>query len=114
MIERWFEPFTLLEETAVPDGQGGQQTGFREATAFQGALVFTPGKEITLAEQTIPAEAMALLHEFDVTLSPGDYVRREKNGAIYRVKTHSGGMCAPAFSGLRFAQVDVERLVIPC
>ena len=114
MIERCFEPFTLLERIAVPDGLGGEQTGFRAVTDFRGALVFTPGREITLAEQTIPAEAMALLHEFDVTLTAGDFVRREKNGAVYRVKTHSGSMRAPTFSGLRFAQVDVERMVIPC
>ena len=55
-----------------------------------------------------------LLHEFDVTLSPGDRFRRKKDGAIYRVCGRSDNMRTPAFSGLRFAQVPVERVVIPC
>lgn len=114
MIERWFEPFTLLETTAVPDGVGGQISGFAPVLAFQGALSFTTGAETSLAGQTIAAETLVLLHEFDVTLTPGDHVRREKNGAVYRVKASSDSRRAPAFSGLRFAQVEVERLVIPC
>ena len=55
-----------------------------------------------------------LLHEYDVTLAPGDHVRREKDGALYRVAGRSDDMRTPAFSGLSFAQVPVERLVIPC
>lgn len=114
MIERWFEPFTLLETTAVPDGMGGQISGYSPVLDFQGALSFTTGADTSLAGQTVAAETLVLLHEYDVTLSPGDHVRREKSGAVYRVKASSDGMRAPAFSGLRFAQVEVERLVIPC
>ena len=55
-----------------------------------------------------------LLHEFDVTLAPGDHIRREKDGAVYRVTDRSDNMRAPAYSGLRFCQVNVERTVIPC
>ena len=55
-----------------------------------------------------------LLHEFDLTLVPGDYVRRERDGAIYRVTDRSDNLRAPAFSGLRFAQAAVKRVVIPC
>lgn len=114
MIERWFEPFSLLERAAVSDGAGGESTGFVPILDFQGALSFTGGTQATMAGQPIAAETLVLLHEFDVTLSPGDHVRREQNGAIYRVTSCSDSMRAPAFSGLRFAQVGVERLVIPC
>ena len=54
------------------------------------------------------------MHEYDVTLSPGDYICREKDKAVYRVSSRTDSMRAPAFSGLRFAQVNVERVVIPC
>lgn len=114
MIEKWFEAFTLLERTAAPDGMGGDQSTLHPSTSFRGTLTLTPGKEITQAGQPVLQENPQLLHEFDLTLVPGDHIRREKDGAIYRVTSHSGSMRAPASTGLRFAQVNVERLVIPC
>ena len=114
MIQRWFEPFTLLEKTAVPAGMGGESITYTPSLDFQGALTFTAGDEISMAGQAVLREGMALLHEFDVTLAPGDHVRREKDGAVYRVQGRSEDLRSPAFSGLQFAQVPVERLVIPC
>lgn len=114
MIQRWFEPFTLLEKQDADDGLGGTSASYTPIIGFQGVLSMTTGKQITMAEQPILAEQTVLLHEFDVTLTPGDYVRREKDGAMYRVTDDSGRLGAPAFSGLSFAQVPVERLVIPC
>lgn len=107
MIERWFEPFTLLvQETA-----SAPSVPF---LSFRGVLSMIPAVQTDMAEQLPPADALVLLHEFDVTLVPGDLVRREKSGFIYRVTGRFGSMRSPAFSGLRFAQVPVERLEIPC
>ncbi len=114
MIEKWFEPFRLVNVYTEPDGMGGQRTAYIPSTAFRGALTYTCGEEIPCGGRPALKEDPALLHEFDITLDPGDHVRREKDGAIYRVKGRSCSMQAPAFSGLRFAQVDVERVVLAC
>ncbi len=114
MIERWFEPFTLLERQSTPDGLGGETVSFTESGDFRGALTFTTGGEITAGGQAMLQENPVLLHEFDVTLTPGDYVRKAKDGAVYRVCSRSDNMRTPAFSGLTFAQAKVERVVIPC
>lgn len=114
MIERWFEPFTLLEQKTADDGLGGTSITYAPVLGFRAALSTTAAEQTVMAGQPILAETMVLLHEFDITLVPGDHVRREKDGAMYRVADRSGNMRAPAFSGLRFAQVPVERLVIPC
>lgn len=114
MIERWFEAFTLLEAKTADDGLGGTSITYAPVLGFRGALSTTTAEQTVMAEQPVLAETMVLLHEFDITLAPGDCVRREKDGAMYRVADRSGNMRAPAFSGLRFAQVPVERLVIPC
>lgn len=112
MIERWFEAFTLLEQSSLPDGLGGIRASFAPGLAFQGVLTLTTGEETELAGQVVLQEKPVLLYEFDVTLAPGDHVRREKDGAVYRVTGRS--LRAPAFSSLRFCQAPVERLVIPC
>ena len=114
MIEKWFETFTLLEKSTSADGAGGVQYEYAPSLTFQGALTLTPGKEQSAAGQFVLLEKPVLLHEFDLTLAPGDYVRREKDGAVYRVTDRSDNMRAPAYSGLRFCQVNVERTVIPC
>lgn len=114
MIERWFEPFTLLERVSVRDEMGGEHVAFNPVMSFRGVMSLTAEAEVTVAGQSATAEALVLLHEFDVTLSPGDHVRRERDSALFRVTGRSGDRRAPAFSGLRFAQVHAERAVIPC
>ena len=114
MIEKWFEPFMLLAKHAEPDGLGGTHLTFTDDVPFSGVLTWQSGTPVTAAERIALEDAPALLHEFDVTLSAGDHVRREKDGAVYKVLSHSGSMRAPAFSGLHFCQVAVERVVFPC
>lgn len=114
MIEKWFEPFMLLEKHSEPNGLGGEHLSFTDDTPFSGVLTWQSDVPVTAAERIALEESPALLHEFDVTLTPGDHVRREKDGAVYKVISRSGSLRAPAFSGLRFCQVAVERVVFPC
>ncbi len=114
MIERWFEPFTLLAPRLIPDGLGSQRMTFEPSLSFQGALTHIPGEEADMAGKITLRRDPVLLHEFDVTLVPGDRVRRERDGEVYRVAGRSGDMRTPAFSGLRFAQVPVERWCAEC
>lgn len=113
MIERWFEAFTLLEKHAAPDGLGGESVTFGPYAAFRGVLTLIPGSVFPMGGQPVLQENPVLLHDFDVTLQPGDYVRREQNGAVYRVQGRSDLMRSPAWSGLNFAQAAVERVVLP-
>lgn len=113
MIERWFEAFTLLDRHANPDQMGGETVTFTADTAFTGVLTMIPGTIYPMGGQPVMKEDPVLLHDFDVTLHPGDHVRRERNGAVYRVTGCSDLMRSPAWSGLNFAQVPVERVVLP-
>ena len=112
MIQQHFEAFTLLKTTPADDGLGAQPPSLTEDVAFRGALTCTTGKELTTGGRAVLEDKPTLLYDPDVTLAHGDRVRREKDGSIYRVCADS--MRAPAWSGLRFAQTTVERLVIPC
>lgn len=114
MLTDYFEPFALLEKHAEPDGLGGERVAWQYLTTFQGGLTHTSGEEISVGGRLTLRTDPVLLHELDVTLLPGDHVRRERDGSLWRVTGRSGDMRTPAFSGLQFAQVPVERLVIPC
>ena len=114
MIEKWFEAFTLLEKSRTPDGLGSESVTFTPGTAFHGALTWTEDEALSAGGRPVLNSCPALLHDFDVTLLPDDHVRREKDGAIYRVTSRSDALRSPAASGLRFAQVSLERVVALC
>lgn len=114
MLTDYFEPFMLLERCADADGLGGEHIAYQPITDFMGALTHTCGEEIPVGGRATVRQQPVLLHETDVTLVGGDFVRRERDGSLWRVAGQSDGMRTPAFSGLQFAQATVERLVIPC
>lgn len=114
MLTDYFEPFLLLENEAVPDGMGGALAAGAPAFSFSGALSQTAGSAPSADGRSLLKLTPVLLHETDVTLQAGDRVKRLRDGSVWRVTGGSGEMRAPAFSGLQFAQVPVERLVIPC
>lgn len=114
MIEKWFEAFTLLEKESSPDGLGGENVTFTPGIGFQGVLSRMSCAERDAAGRFLLEEDPVLLHEFDITLVPGDHVRRDRTGDVYRVAGSSDSQRAPAFSGLRFAQVSVKKVVLPC
>lgn len=113
MLTDYFEAFMILERCADPDGKGGEIIVWQPVTDFRGALTHTCGEEIAVGGRAVLQQQLMLLHETDVTLVMGDYVRRERDGVVYRVAGASDGMRTPAFSGLQFAQVPVERVVLP-
>ena len=112
MIEKWFEAFTLLKRAYSDDGLGARPTVNVADVSFQGVLSFTATDEITAGGRAILQDKPTLLYDPDVTLSHGDRVRRDKDGSVYRVC--AGTLSAPAYSGLRFSQVKVEKEVRPC
>ena len=112
MIEKWFEAFTLLQRACTDDGLGARPAVNAEDVPFRGVLSFSAADEITAGGRAVLRDKPALLYDPDVTLTHGDRVRREKDGSIYRVC--AGSMHAPAYSGLRFSQVTVEKEVRPC
>lgn len=114
MLNDYFESFMLLEKHAEADGAGSERVAFSPVTAFRGGLTHSSGEEVAIGGRMTLKSTPMLLHDFDVTLMQGDYVRRERDGAIYRVTGCTADMRTPAFSGLAFGQVPVERLVIPC
>ena len=114
MLARWYEPFMLLEASRTPDGLGGSSLTLTDDIPFRGVLTLTVSGETTAAGQPALTHQPVLLYELDVTLSPGDYVRRERDGAVFRVTGRAGDLRAPAFSGLQFAQAPVERWECAC
>lgn len=111
MLQDYFEEFTLLERTQTPNGLGGTSVTWAEGITFRGGMTQVVGKELDsaglLSLKTVPL----LLHEWDVTLTQDDRIRRLRDGAEFRVIGQSDDMHTPLLAGMTFCQVPVERLV---
>ncbi len=114
MIDQFFEDFTLLTPQNSPDGLGGISQTLSPFVGFRGALTQIASTEKEAAGRLTLQSQPVLLYDFDVTLHHGDRVRRERDGAVYRVAGRPEDMRAPDFSSLRFAQVPVERWEHEC
>lgn len=111
MLQDYFEDFTLLTCTQSPDGLGGNTIAWAEGITFRGGVTQVVGREIDSAGLLALKTTPVLLHEWDVTLSQGDRIRRLRDGAEYRVAGRSDDMRTPLLAGMAFCQVPVERLV---
>lgn len=112
MLEDYFEDFRLLEGDEAPDLMGGSQSAYTPGMLFRAGVTATPGEPITTGDHPALRLRPVLLHEWDVTLSPGDRVERVRDGAVYRILSRSTDMQSPSFAALQVAQVPVERVVI--
>lgn len=110
MLCDFLEPFTLLQARREPDGLGASVVAWADESSFRAALAPSMGSEIPLAGQSAARTGTVLLHDPDVTLALGDHVRREKDGAVYRIV--GADMFTPACAALALAQAPVERTVI--
>lgn len=114
MLTDHFERFMRLERRSIPDKLCGEEVSWQPVGHFLGALTHHSGQEISAGSRAVLRLTPVLLHESGVALHPGDRIRRERDGSLWRVTGHSDDMRAPAFSGLAFAQVPVEGVVTGC
>lgn len=106
------ESFRVMEWAGESDGFGGQRERRTAGKQF-GALATREGEE-TLADGGLLLTKGQVMHETCVRLKAGQVIRRERDGALYRVMSNSEMRVAPDGGRLRFAQVGAERLMGTC
>ena len=113
MLEDYMETFRRMVDAGGADGLGGQSGRLTPGESFRAGLCAGQTSAATSAGAAAARESRELLHGPGVTLRPGDIIRRESGGALYRVTSHSDCRRVPQGGRLAFAQVTVERLVSP-
>lgn len=111
MLSDFAEAFTLLAADAFSDPEGGILMQTTAPERFSAAITDMLGSKDEQAGQLFPHTTPCLLHPLSITLRPGDFIRREKTGALYRVLTFSQEMETPACATFSFAQTLLERVV---
>ena len=113
--EKIAEPFRVLCPAPEGDGYGGCRLRFSEGAVFRGAAVPDRRGEADGGPVRLPGGGVRLTAERDAPIGYGDYVRRESDGAVFRIsgeviRTPEGasfGMAAA--EALRIGGPDRER-----
>ena len=111
MLRDYCETFTRMTAMKDPDGLGVPALRYTAGEAFSAALCSAPGLPDSPAGLTAARHAPVLLHPREMTRLPGDVVRRDRDGTLYRVLDCSDFMRTPSGARTPFAQVTLERLV---
>ena len=111
MIENYYEPFRMLAAVKTEDGMGGADVTLVPGDMFAAGLCRGKAQPVTAAEQRKTRMQGLLLHPLEVVLECGALIRRERDGAVFRVMSDSSDMQTPAEASVFLAQTMVERLV---
>lgn len=111
MLQDYCEPFTLLIPVTAGDALGCAAVRYETGETFSAALCAVPGVPADPAGRTAARHTPVLLHPRELSLMPGDLIRRQADGATYRVLDCSDFMRTPRVSFIAFAQATLERLV---
>lgn len=111
MIGQYYEPFRKLKMIRTADGMGGEDVVLQDGAEFAAGLCRVSSTVVTAAEKRRTMMHGALLHPIDVALDCGDLIRRERDGAVFRVISDSDDTRTPSRATVFFAQTKVERLV---
>lgn len=112
MLQDYCEPFTLMIPVTAEDALGCTAVRYEPGETFSAALCAAPGMPDASAGRTAARQMPVLLHPRELSLMPGDVLRRGCDGALYRVLDCSDFMRTPRTALVAFAQAALERLVV--
>ncbi|MBE6725663.1 MAG: hypothetical protein E7576_10830 [Ruminococcaceae bacterium] len=106
--ENCAEPFRVLESSPAGDGFGGCEARFSEGAVFLGAAVPLRRGEAGGGPVRLPGGGYRLTAEADAPIRYGAYVRRESDGAVFRI---SGEVSrTPEGASFALAAAEAERI----
>lgn len=113
LIDEAKELCTLLDRRSVHDGQAGFRPQWIDGAQFYAAIV----KDSTMQART--AEKQGVTEVYTITVDKGtplefhDVLRRDSDGAIFRVTSNITDSQTPARASFQIGQVSAERWVLP-
>lgn len=110
MLTDYFEPFTLLKSASCPDPCGGQLQQDVTELPFRAALADALGEESERGGKPFIRVTPYLLCAPETQLKLDDIIRREKDGARYRVCSRPEDRRTPLCAGFPYAEVRLARM----
>ena len=109
MIGDYLEPFTPLRRVDTPDGEGGRSAAWVEGEPLEAGVTQATASDTAAQGGPAAAHQPLLYWRRAAALRSGDLLRRESDGALFRL---IGAPCAmPCPARPRLYRARVERVV---
>lgn len=95
-VEDFYEDFWFQDIRSIPDGLGGIKKEFLDGMPFRAACRQLSSTEAELAYRTGVKTIYRITLPEGIALSQGDYVRRKRDGRVYRITSEPAAAPAAA------------------
>lgn len=99
----------LIPSEASPDGLGGHDQTWTDGAPFRAFLREERTGETREAQRMIEAPRLLLVVSGDVSLAYHDIVKRQSDGAVFRLLSDTENRRTPAMSAVHIAAAVCER-----
>lgn len=113
LIVKLMEPCHKLIRAETDDPYGGHQETFVQGKPIRVFIRKDSSSEMQVAEKKGLGEFFTLVFNRNETLRQHDLIRRDKDGATFRVTSNALDSEAPDPSSVLIAKVSAERVVNP-
>lgn len=107
------ERFCIMEKTRIPDGIGGSKLAWRNGMEFDVAPTLDSSTEARIGEVQGLTSVYTFFVPKGLDLQDQDYIKRLKDGAVFRVKSPGTEQQAPSISAMNMEFVAAERAELP-
>lgn len=112
LLENAYEDFTVINKAIVDDGYGGTTTTWADGAVIKGAMVFDNSAQMKTAMAAGSKAAYTLTVKKHIELDFHTVLRRESDGAVFRLVSNSDDKKTPNSAGLNMRQYSAEEWVI--
>lgn len=111
LIESMMVPCHKRVKTSVPDGLLGQTNSWADGAAITAAIIKQQNNDGTEAEKPALSELYLIVVPAGTVLAFYDVIRRDSDGAVFRVLGDNRDTQPPAQSSVQITKVLAERWV---
>ena len=112
LLDDAFTSFTVINKAVVDDGYGGTTTTWTDGATIQGAIVLDASAQMRTAQAMGSKAAYTLTVRKDTELDYHTVIRRESDGAIFRLISNTDDKKTPDSAGLNMRQYTAEEFVL--
>lgn len=112
LFEKMMEPCHMMDKATVT-GPFGVETEWKEGAPFMAAVIKDKSLQARVAEKEGVTQVYTITAKPGVDLDFHDVIKRDKDGATFRVTTPSEDSKTPDVASFQFVQVNAERWDIP-
>lgn len=109
LVESMMEDCTMIDKKTVEDDLGGFTTKWVDGAVFRAAVTKSRTIQTKIAEKQGVTEVYQITVKKGTPLAFHDVVRRNSDGAVFRIKSNIKDSETPEVAGLKLGVVDAER-----